>query len=79
MGSDPRRTTDLPGHIMSPRFRRDGGPRTLCGLTNDVNPYGGLDVAYVAAVEGWKDAARPCKRCLGVALIAMGVGNDITE
>lgn len=74
-----KQTTDLPRHIMSPRLRRDGGPRTLCGLINDFNPYGGLDEAYVAAVEGWKDVTRPCKRCLGVALIAMGVSNDVTE
>lgn len=68
-------TTALPGHICSPV----NGLRTLCGLHNDVTPYGSLDVAYRAHVEGWKDIHRPCRRCLGVALIAMGVSNDITE
>lgn len=75
MTTDSNPTTDLPGHIISPQ----NGLRTLCGLRNDVNPYSGLDVAYRSQVEGWQNVARPCRRCLGVALIAMGVSNDVSE
>lgn len=65
-------------HICSP-IPREGGRRTLCGLRNDATQYDGLDEAYRAHVEGWPNIGWPCRRCLGVALIAMGVPNDITE
>lgn len=69
---------NLAAHILSPR-KSAYGHGTLCGLSNDINPYPSIDTAYLAAVEGWRDIHRPCKRCLGVALIAMGVSNDVTE
>lgn len=64
-------------HIQSPRYVRDGGAKTLCGLHNDADRYNGLDEAYRAHVEGRPNIGEPCRLCLSVALIAMGVSNDV--
>jgi hypothetical protein len=68
-------TTGWTRHILSP-IPRPGGRMPLCGAEDWENTsYGGLDEAYRANVEGWPARGAPCRDCLKVATIAMGVIN----
>ena len=65
-------------HILTP-IPKPNGRGSLCGLRNDAPTFDSLDEAYRAHVEGWSGIGAPCRRCLSVALIAMGISNNVSS